>query len=400
VEDHVVTRYRGGEGGVFASVHRLDFGGAMVLTTIPAAVVYEGINATTRRNAYFAISVWFISLLLIRFFSMGLTKQLRILKDAAEEIEDGRYAGSIPVKTRDETGLLTETMNSMSMALHNFERFTNKEIARLTRRGLLAPGGVNKKAAFLFSDIRSFTAISSSMESAEVVEMLNGYMDRMVACVMATGGVIDKFIGDAIVAHWGAVRREESGPQSSSEEQDALAAVRAALLMRASLQCFNAGRGGDKKPIIKNGCAVNSGTVVAGQIGTDARLEYTVIGDAVTLTEHAETFNKSFGTEILVSEHTWQLVGRYLVGEEMRAVTEKGEPIRLFAVINLRDPGEIKRLFAEMEQIPDITMDIAERLVGTGGPHTLKELRSRLNISEPDITGAAADEKKFKVLGV
>jgi adenylate cyclase len=340
--------------------------------------------------------VWFISLLLIRFFSIRLTKQLRVLQNAAEEIEDGRYHGSIPVKTQDETGVLTAAMNGMSVALQNFERFTNKEIARLTRKGLLAPGGVEKKATFLFSDIRSFTAISSQMESAEVVELLNGYMDIMVACVMVSGGVIDKFIGDAIMAHWGAVRPEQSDP---GETDDALAAVRAALMMRAALQCFNRGRGGGKNPLIKNGCGINSGTVVAGQIGTDNRLEYTVIGDAVRLADHTESFNKPFGTEILITEHTWHLAGAYLVTEEMPSVTENAVKIRLFSVINLRAPGQINRFFADLEKIPQIDINTARRFVGTGGPHTLRELRSCLDIDEPDLSKAVTDEKKFKIRG-
>jgi adenylate cyclase len=287
----------------------------------------------------------------------------------------------------------------MILALLNFERFTNKEIARLTRKGLLAPGGVEKRGTFLFSDIRSFTAISSQMESPEVVEMLNSYMDLMVACVMVSGGVIDKFIGDAVMAHWGPVRPEQAGEKAvPGEEQDALAAVRAALMMRAALQCFNQGR---KGPRIKTGCGINSGTVVAGQIGTEDRLEYTVIGDAVRLADQTESFNKPFGTDILITEHTWRLTEPYLVTEELPAMTENDGAIttRLFAVINLRDTEQVKRLFSELEEIPKIDINIARRFAGTGGPHTLKELRTRLDISEPDLSKAVSDEKKFKVRG-
>jgi adenylate cyclase len=404
--DHLLTRYREEGKTVFASIRRLGFGGAMVLTTISGDVVYEGINATTRRNACFAVAVWFISLILIRFFSLGLTRQLRLLREGAEAVEDGRYHFSIPVKTRDETGFLTETMNSMILALLNFERFTNREIARLTRKGLLAPGGVEKRGAFLFSDIRSFTAISSRMKSAEVVELLNSYMDLMVACIMVSGGVIDKFIGDAIMAHWGAVRPEqagegEEGQTPPGEEQDALAAIRGALMMRVALQCFNRDRGAEGRPVIKTGCGINSGSVVAGQIGTEDRLEYTVIGDAVRLADQAESFNKPFGTDILVTEHTWRLAGSSLVAEELPAMTEDGGAIstRLFAVINLRNPGQVKRLFAELERIPRIDMTVARRFAGTGGPHTLGELRSRLDIEEPDLSRAVTDEKKFKIHG-
>jgi adenylate cyclase len=238
-ENHVSTHSRGHS---FVSMRRIASGGAAVLTEIEDSVILEGINATTIRNIYFAVFVWFLSLLLIRFFSARLTRQLDILNEAAEEIEDGRYdySRSIPVKTHDETGILTETMNSMSRALHSFERFTNKEIAKRTREGRLTTGGSYKRAAFLFSDIRSFTAISEKLPPAEVVEFLNDYMKRMVDCVMVSGGAIDKFIGDAVMAHWGAVRAEDE-TRDSSGVLDALGAVRAALMMSVSLQCFNRG---------------------------------------------------------------------------------------------------------------------------------------------------------------
>jgi adenylate cyclase len=390
----------------FTAVRQLDSSNASVITSIPADVVFEGVKATTLRNIYFAISIWFLSLLLIRFFSNRLTRQLQVLNDAAEEIEDGRYHHALSVNTRDETGILTETMDSMRLALLNFERFTNKEIARLTRRGLLTTGGSYKRASFFFSDIRSFTEISEKMEPAEVVEFLNDYMELMVACVMVSGGVIDKFIGDAIMAHWGAVRGSEAVPEAphrnppeDSDAEDALAAVRAALMMRAALRCFNRDRGGNTRPIIKMGCGINSGKVVAGQIGTDERLEYTVIGDAVGLAEHTETFNKPFGTEILIAENTWRLAGRHFITEEMPSIIENGKKTRIFAVVNLKDQAEAQRLLAELEGIHKIDMTEAGRFVGPQGPRTLKELRSLLDIDEPDLSKVKLDEreKKFTV---
>jgi adenylate cyclase len=337
-ENHVSTHSRG-SGGSFVSMRRIASGGAAVLTEIEDSVILEGINATTIRNIYFAVSVWFLSLLLIRFFSTRLTRQLQILNEAVEAIEDGRDHGLIPVKTHDETGILTETMNSMNKALLSFERFTNKEIARLAHKGKLTPGGSYKRASFLFSDIRSFTALSENMKPADVVEFLKEYMERMVDCVMVSRGDIDKFIGDAVMAHWGAVQHGESRTDSSGE-QDALAAVRAALMMRVSLQCFNRERERDKKSVIKIGCGINSGRVVAGQIGTEERLEYTVIGDAVNLAERSESCNKKLGSDILITEHTWRLAGSRYVTEEMLSFTENGKRIRLFALINVKDPDE------------------------------------------------------------
>jgi adenylate cyclase len=185
--------------------------------------------------------------------------------------------------------------------------------------------------------------------------------------------------------------------EAPGEAEDALAAVRTALMLRAALWCFNRGRGGEAEPVLKTGCGINSGTVVAGQIGTEDRLEYTVIGDAVRLADYTESLSKFYGAEILITEHTWRLTGSSLVTEELPAITEKNGNTRLFAVINLKDPEEIGRFFTELEGVPQIDRAAAGQFVGTGGPRTLEELRSRLGMEAPDLIKAAVHEKKFKV---
>jgi adenylate cyclase len=362
----------------------------VVITTIPEKVVFEGINATTRRNLYLSLSVWFLGILIIWFFSKSISRPLKALKDAAEMIEDGQYHIDIKNKNRDETGVLTASVISMSHVLGNFEKFTNKVIARLSRKGKLEAGGTTKQATIFFSDIRAFTAISEKLSPEEIVEFLNDYMDRMVACVLLTGGTIDKFIGDAVMAHWGAV--ESAG----SPEQDALNGVRAALMMRAALRSFNHSRGGDKKPIIKIGCGLNSGSVVTGQIGSDERLEFTVIGDAVSFADRTETFNKPFGTEILITENTWKLVGKYLIAEEMPPVTEKGQKVRMFAVINMKDSDEAKRILADLDAMPKTEHIINRHCVGIMGPRTLTQVRTFLGTPTPDLSKVNTDEEEKK----
>jgi adenylate cyclase len=265
--------------------------------------------------------------------------------------------------------------------------------------GKLAAGGTNKTATIFFSDIRSFTAISEKMEPAEVVEFINSYMERMVACVFLTGGTIDKFIGDAVMAHWGAV--ESNG----SPELDALAAVKSALLMRASLRSLNQDRKSAGKPVIKIGCGINSGQVVAGQIGTDERMEYTVIGDTVTFADRTETLNKPFGTEILITEHTWKLCGSRLITKEMPSVasaagvTEKGKKVRMFAVINISDSQEAEDLLLASEKIPKTISSIARQCIGPDGPKTLAAVRTMLGIPAPDLSkvNTDEDERKYQV---
>ena len=334
------TLYTGAGGARrFGAFQKLTLANVAVITSVDEDVVFEGVAATTRRNLFLTGAVLCLAVLCIWFFSKTLSGPLKNLAAAAGRIENGEFEVDLNVKTRDEVGLLTRSFVSMGRGLaererlkDTFGRFTNREIAERALRGELSLGGETKQVTVFFSDIRSFTEISEKLEPQEVVEFLNDYMTRMVDCVNKTGGVVDKFIGDAVMAVWGA-------PVSSdSPARDALNCVRAALMMRASLREFNRNRGGEKKPRIRIGCGINTGSVVAGQIGSSQRMEYTVIGDTVNLASRTEALNKPFHTDILITENTWKLLEPCLVTEEMPPVSVKGKekPVRMFAVINLK----------------------------------------------------------------
>ena len=368
---------------IFGSYRRLSLGNLAVLTVADAELLLEPVAETTRRNVYLSVIVLFIAVMFVWFFSKSISKPVKILARAAGQIERGEYELDLKAKTRDELGLLTTSFMQMGKGLaererlkDSFGRFINKEIAELAMKGELALGGETKNTTIFFSDIRSFTAISEKLEPAEVVEFLNEYMTAMVDCVNDTYGVVDKFIGDAIMAVWGA-------PTSAgSPQQDALNCIRAALRMRAALIVFNRGRGGDKKPIIRIGCGINSGPVVAGQIGSQQRMEYTVIGDAVNLASRTEALNKPMGTDILITEYTYELVKDHVLVEEMPSVTVKGKekPLKMFAVINMPDETDIPG-------------------AGAKGPKTLNQIRQVLGIPVPDFAkvNINEDEKKYKI---
>ncbi|MDR1318364.1 MAG: HAMP domain-containing protein [Treponema sp.] len=393
-EDSFRTDYRDKDGvAYFAAARSIAEGSAFVITCIRQDVVFEGLAATTRRNLYLSLGVWFLGVMILWFLAKPISETLGKLKETAEAIEEGQYHLNLRSKSHDEIGALTESMNSMSNALDNFEKLTNKYLVRLARKGRLALGGVIREATVFFSDIRSFTAISEKLSPQEVVEFLNDYMERIVACVISTGGVIDKFIGDAVMAHWGAV--ESAG----SPARDALNAVRATLMMRASLVNFNRDRGGEKRPVIRIGCGLNSGRLIAGQIGSNERLEYTVIGETVSIADKTETFNKALGTEILITENTWRLVQNYLITEEMPSAVVNGKDVRIFAVINMADPEEAKKLLRDAAKIPKMNPEITRYCLGSGGPRNLKELRALLKIEAPNLKNLnlKEGEKKYRV---
>ncbi len=369
--DNKQVRYRDAEGKAnLGAVRRLSLGRVGVVVSVPQSEVYRTALAIARQNLYLTGIVLLFSILAVWFLSRAVTHPVKLLTAASRKIEEGEFLLDLVPSTRDELGVLTSSFVRMGKGLAERERmkdtfgkFVNREIAELALKGDLALGGTRKTATIFFSDIRSFTAISEKMEPEAVVEFLNDYMTRMVDCIERTHGVVDKFIGDAIMGVWGA-------PVSrGSPEEDAANAISAMLMMRDALIDFNRGRGGPDKPVLRIGCGLNTGPCLAGQIGSMKRMEYTVIGDAVNLASRIEALNKPFGTDILVSESTYSLLRDRLVVEAMQPIKVKGKeaPLQIYAVVNL---------------------------VGREGPRTLAEVRSLLGIEAP---GAAVDVDKEEV---
>jgi adenylate cyclase len=355
------------------SFKKIGLSGIGVIATVPEDRAFEAVYAIQRRNIYIMVIVLNLAILIVYFFGKTLTSPIIRLVGATKEIEKGNFKVDIEPTSSDEIGDLTSSFIEMGKGLEErekmkdaFGKFVNKEIAEQVLKGEIRLGGERKNAAVFFSDIRSFTAISEKLEPEEVVEFLNDYMTRMVDCVNATYGVVDKYIGDSIMAIWGA---------PVSRGNDIENAVNGALMMRKELMEFNKGRGGDRKPIINIGCGINYGPVLAGQIGSEERMEYTVIGDTVNLASRIEALNKPFGTDILISEDAYGLVkGIYRV-EPMQKIKVKGKV-------------ESQQIYAVLGRIDDPV-----------APRSLEELRGKLGIDvKGKPTEEVGEEVKYEIL--
>ena len=368
----------GGRSRQFVAFTKLNVAGAVVITNIEYNKVFEGIAATTRRNVYLTIAVLSVSVIFIWFFSKTISIPLKSLAQAARQIEGGVFELELRSKSNDEIGVLTASFRKMCSALRIFGRFTNREIAIKAMRGEIKPGGLPKHGTVFFSDIRGFTEKSENFTnhfgdeaSDKIIYWLNNYFTQMIDCVEKTNGVVDKFIGDAVMAHWG------TAYTAGSPARDAFNCVKAALMMRSELYRMNRERkaGDPANPPIRIGCGINTGIVTAGQLGSDKRMEYTVIGDPVNLASRIEALTKPLGADILISEETWKLIGKKFITEEMPSVTVKGKekPVRIFAVVNFRGfPKGLK---------------------------SMKEVRALLGIETPNLAkvDVNADEKKYKI---
>jgi adenylate cyclase len=213
-----------------------------------------------------------------------------------------------------------------------FGKYMTASVMEHLLAGKVALGGESLKVTILFTDIRSFTTISERMDPQQLVALLNEYFTEMVSIVMQEDGVVDKYIGDAIMAVFGA---------PVPKPGDAVNAVRAAVRMRAALEALNVRLVERGIPALQTGIGIHTGEVVAGNIGSEKRMEYTVIGDPVNLASRLETSTKDLGVNVLISEDTFELTKDFIEARPVREITVKGRarPVMTYEVLGLR--GEL-----------------------------------------------------------
>ena len=222
--------------------------------------------------------------------------------------------------------LVIEDITEKQRAKSALSRLVSSQVAdRVMSQETLQLGGIRTKVTVLMSDIRDFTTISERTDAEEVVAMLNAYFTRMTEAIFDEGGAVDKFIGDAIMAVFG---------WPEAHDDAALRGVRAAIEMRRRLFKFNAERRAEGKLIIENGIGLCNGEVVSGGIGSEARLDLTVIGDTVNVAARLEGLSKQFACKVLMNEAVYEEVTAHVPCVFLGAEYVKGraEPVRVYGV--------------------------------------------------------------------
>ncbi len=241
-----------------------------------------------------------LSVLGAALIARSVTRPVLKLVAGARRIEQGDYAQTVDIEQPDEIGRLAAAFNHMGRGLAERDRVRSllgKVVSPAIAEELLARdielGGEEREVTVLFSDLRGFTALGEQRTPHELLALLNAYFTRMSAVVETHGGVVDKYIGDALMALYGA-------PLAHAD--DAARAVATALDMQRSLTALNAELARQNLPPLAMGVGVNTATVVAGNMGSSARLNYTVIGDGVNLAARLESLTKRYGAAAIVSE--------------------------------------------------------------------------------------------------
>ncbi len=297
--------------------------GWYVVVSEERAAFYDQVNQIAVRTGIILAGSILIGVLLVLVFAGYLTRPLRrVMKTMRDIISTNDLSARVVVEYDDEIGQLAQTFNLMIERLNEAYRqikgFAFKAVVaqRQEKRtqtlfGKFVPEhvihqyfanpedtlvGDNRVLSVLFSDIRSFTTISESMKPDELVHSLNRYFDTMVAIIMKRDGIVDKYIGDAIKAFFGA----QADPAAKSSF--ALESVRAGVEMIEALDGFNVGQKAAGMPEFRIGVGVNYGMVTIGNIGTEKKKEYTVIGDMAELAEHFEGLTKIYHQPLIFSE--------------------------------------------------------------------------------------------------
>jgi class 3 adenylate cyclase/HAMP domain-containing protein len=281
-----------------------------------------------------ALSTMVAAVILGFFLSKGLSAPILALVDGTEKVAQGNYDFQVNITSRDELGTLGKAFNNMVHDLFLKEKYrdvlnkvVSPEIAEEMLKGNLYLGGEDRVVTTLFADIRGFTSMTEGMDPREAIAMLNEVLEGTSAAVEAEGGVVDKYAGDQIMAIFGA-------PLHHSD--DAMRAVRTALRMQETIRKLNESRLASGKPEIAIGIGINTGLVVAGNVGTKTRLNYTVLGETVNLADRLCSTAKA--GEILLSVSTLHAVGPLLDAQALNPVSLKGlsVPVPIWLVKGLK----------------------------------------------------------------
>lgn len=287
---------------------------------------------------YFRLRVVLAALFTVglAFFALGgnfiagtVTKPVNNLVRMTRDVEEGNYTVSVQIEQKDEIGKLGAAFNHMVRGLAERDRVQNllgKVVSVAVAEELLSKGfelgGEDKEVTILFTDLRDFTSMSEKHTAHEILSILNVYFTGISSVVEANHGVVDKYIGDAMMALFGA---------PLAHDDDAERAVTAALEMIKTLERLNAGFAEQGFPKLKMGVGINTSIVVAGNMGSKSRLNYTVIGDGVNLASRIEGICKKYGVPVLVSGSTREKAPSFVYREVDRVrVKGKREPVVIY----------------------------------------------------------------------
>lgn len=270
--------------------------------------------------------IWITSLVLMMFavgagliFARRISEPLSVLEEEMKLVKSFDMSSDREIHSfLREVDNMAVSFHGMKQGLRSFQKYVPDDLVReLISLGREAvPGGERKKITIYFSDIAGFTSVSEKLSPEELVVLLGEYLETCSRTIIEHSGTIDKYIGDSIMAFWGAPKPLDQHP---------LQACRAALSVNENLAELGKKWASENKPVLRQRIGIHTGEVIVGNFGSSNRMNYTAIGDGVNLASRMEGLNKFYGTEILISEAVYQEVKDFMTARKADIVAVKGK---------------------------------------------------------------------------
>jgi len=335
---------------------------------------FAKLDEQVKLGGWFAgLGLSFITIIFGLWFASRVSRPIARLRDAVSQVGEGNFKVAVDARGVKEVVQLAESFNLMGRQLTDyiekrdfirdtFGRYVTQEVVKrlLESKEALELGGERREVSILMSDLRAFTAITAGMEPEQVITFLNRYLGKMIEILVDYRAVIDEIVGDGILAFFGAPEPMEDHPAR---------AVACALQMQTAMEEINALNEADGLPHLEMGIAVNTGAVVVGNIGSEKRTKYSVVGAHVNFTSRIEAY--ALGGEVLISEDSYQRVKDLVDIRDRVQVQMKGIPgtSTIYDVKSIHGPYDIalkeksQTLIPLADKIPVHVYRMSEKIV-------------------------------------
>ena len=306
----------------------------LLLTLIPESDLHGPVLKLIARSFLLFLGITLLATLAVFWVSRSISRPILLLSEEVGHIENFTLDEFQGVDTRiSEIARMNDSLLSAVDALKSFEKYVPRELVKniIQNEGEAEIGGRETEITIMFTDIEGFASISEKMEPSQLMEQLSEYFDALTGIISASGGTIDKYIGDAIMAFWGA---------PSPLEDSAIVACRAALACQKKLDELNLKWLNEGRPLMPTRIGIHSGKAIVGNVGSRDHINYSAVGDSVNVASRLEGLNKKYNTKILISEATYLQLKSHFICNEIGEARVKGrlEAVKLYQPVAEKEP--------------------------------------------------------------
>ena len=328
-------RLQEGEENIIVRIKRGVSDSILLISLIPESDLHGPVFKLIARSFLLFLAITLLATMTIYWVSRSISRPILLLSKEVGHIQDFTLDDFQGVDTRiAEVARMNDSLIAAVDALKSFEKYVPRELVKniIQNEGTAKIGGREIEITLMFTDIENFTTISEKLQPHQLMEQLSEYFDALTGIISASGGTIDKYIGDAIMAFWGAPSPMEDG---------ATAACRAALACQIKLDKLNHKWQEEGRPVMPTRIGIHSGKAIVGNVGSRDHINYSAIGDNVNIASRLEGLNKQFHTKILISEATFLLVKSRISCNEIGETQIKGKQkaIKVYQPITERPLG-------------------------------------------------------------